>query len=134
MSARLVVGFASRFAAAALLGMTFVIQVFVYPGNWPAGAAPPRAGDHRPPFPSVAPIRGAGGRPPPTPCPTPATGHSSPTPPPTATPPAGRATPRVGGVGEGGLTPDSAIGECKAGAAQTDHDQARLHSRLMAHL
>lgn len=35
MSALLVVGFASRFAAAALLGMTFVIQVFVYPGNWP---------------------------------------------------------------------------------------------------
>lgn len=35
MSTLLVVGLASRFAAAALLGMTLVIQVFVYPGNWP---------------------------------------------------------------------------------------------------
>lgn len=30
----LVVGFASRISAAALLGMTLVIQLFVYPGNW----------------------------------------------------------------------------------------------------
>lgn len=30
----LIVGLASRFSAAALLGMTFVIQLFVYPGNW----------------------------------------------------------------------------------------------------
>lgn len=28
-------GFASRFAALALLGMTLVIQIFVYPGAWP---------------------------------------------------------------------------------------------------
>jgi putative oxidoreductase len=27
-------GFASRFGAAAMLGMTFVIEVFVYPENW----------------------------------------------------------------------------------------------------
>ena len=27
-------GLGARFGAAALLGMTFVIQVFVYPGNW----------------------------------------------------------------------------------------------------
>jgi putative oxidoreductase len=31
----LVVGFASRFAALALLGMTAVIQIFVYPDAWP---------------------------------------------------------------------------------------------------
>jgi len=31
----LLVGFGSRFAAAAMLGMTFVIQTFVYPQNWP---------------------------------------------------------------------------------------------------
>ena len=31
----LLVGFGARFAAAAMLGMTFVIQVFVYPQNWP---------------------------------------------------------------------------------------------------
>jgi putative oxidoreductase len=30
----LIVGFASRLSAAALLGMTAVIQFFVYPGNW----------------------------------------------------------------------------------------------------
>ena len=30
----LVVGFGARFSAAALLGMTFVIQTFVYPENW----------------------------------------------------------------------------------------------------
>ena len=30
----LVLGFGARFGAAALLGMTFVIQVFVYPENW----------------------------------------------------------------------------------------------------
>lgn len=30
----LVAGFFARFGAAALLGMTFVIQVFVYPENW----------------------------------------------------------------------------------------------------
>jgi len=35
MSTLLVLGLTSRFAAAALLGMTLVIQVFVYPGNWP---------------------------------------------------------------------------------------------------
>jgi putative oxidoreductase len=35
MSVLLAFGLASRFAAAALLGMTLVIQVFVYPGNWP---------------------------------------------------------------------------------------------------
>jgi len=31
----LALGLASRFAALALLGMTLVIQVFVYPGAWP---------------------------------------------------------------------------------------------------
>lgn len=31
----LVLGFASRFAALALLGMTAVIQIFVYPDAWP---------------------------------------------------------------------------------------------------
>lgn len=31
----LVVGLASRFAALALLGMTLVIQIFVYPDAWP---------------------------------------------------------------------------------------------------
>lgn len=31
----LALGFASRFAALALLGMTLVIQIFVYPGAWP---------------------------------------------------------------------------------------------------
>ncbi|WP_370156769.1 DoxX family protein [Ferrovibrio sp.] len=35
MPVLLVLGLGSRFAAAALLGMTAVIQVFVYPGNWP---------------------------------------------------------------------------------------------------
>lgn len=30
----LILGFGARFGAAALLGMTFVIQVFVYPENW----------------------------------------------------------------------------------------------------
>lgn len=35
MSLLLVFGLGSRFAAAALLGMTLVIQVFVYPANWP---------------------------------------------------------------------------------------------------
>ena len=30
----LIIGFASRLSAAALLGMTLVIQVFVYPGAW----------------------------------------------------------------------------------------------------
>lgn len=34
-SALLAFGLFSRFAAAALLGMTLVIQVFVYPENWP---------------------------------------------------------------------------------------------------
>jgi putative oxidoreductase len=34
-SALLVIGLATRFAAAALLGMTLVIQLFVYPENWP---------------------------------------------------------------------------------------------------
>jgi putative oxidoreductase len=34
-SALLVVGLATRFAAAALLGMTLVIQLFVYPESWP---------------------------------------------------------------------------------------------------
>jgi putative oxidoreductase len=33
-SALLVLGLGTRFAAAALLGMTFVIQVFVYPEHW----------------------------------------------------------------------------------------------------
>jgi len=31
----LIVGFATRFSAAALLGMTLVIQLFVYPDAWP---------------------------------------------------------------------------------------------------
>lgn len=31
----LAIGLASRFAALALLGMTLVIQIFVYPGAWP---------------------------------------------------------------------------------------------------
>jgi putative oxidoreductase len=31
----LLVGFGARFAAAAMLGMTAVIQIFVYPQNWP---------------------------------------------------------------------------------------------------
>lgn len=31
----LIAGLGTRFAAAALLGMTLVIQVFVYPENWP---------------------------------------------------------------------------------------------------
>lgn len=31
----LVIGLASRFAALALLGMTAVIEIFVYPGAWP---------------------------------------------------------------------------------------------------
>jgi putative oxidoreductase len=31
----LIVGLGTRFAAAALLGMTLVIQIFVYPENWP---------------------------------------------------------------------------------------------------
>jgi putative oxidoreductase len=31
----LVLGFATRFAALALLGMTLVIQIFVYPDAWP---------------------------------------------------------------------------------------------------
>lgn len=30
----IVAGIGARFGAAALLGMTFVIQTFVYPGNW----------------------------------------------------------------------------------------------------
>lgn len=34
-SALLALGLATRFAAAALLGMTLVIQLFVYPENWP---------------------------------------------------------------------------------------------------
>lgn len=34
-AALLVLGLGTRFAAAALLGMTFVIQVFVYPELWP---------------------------------------------------------------------------------------------------
>ena len=34
-SVLLIVGFASRLSAAALLGMTAVIQFFVYPGAWP---------------------------------------------------------------------------------------------------
>ncbi len=34
-SALLVIGLASRLSAAALLGMTLVIQTFVYPGSWP---------------------------------------------------------------------------------------------------
>src|SRR3546814_139042 len=61
----------------------------------PAGAAPPRAGDHRPPFPSVAPIRGAGGPPAPSPGPAPPTAARSPPPPPAPPPPAGsQNTPR----------------------------------------
>jgi putative oxidoreductase len=32
--ALLLFGFGARFGAAALLGMTFVIQTFVYPSNW----------------------------------------------------------------------------------------------------
>ncbi len=31
----LILGIASRFSAAALLAMTLVIQIFVYPGSWP---------------------------------------------------------------------------------------------------
>ncbi|MCB1465372.1 MAG: DoxX family protein [Nitratireductor sp.] len=31
----LIIGLASRFSALALLGMTLVIQIFVYPGSWP---------------------------------------------------------------------------------------------------
>jgi putative oxidoreductase len=31
----LVMGLATRFAALALLGMTLVIEIFVYPGGWP---------------------------------------------------------------------------------------------------
>jgi putative oxidoreductase len=31
----LIIGFASRFAALALLGMTAVIEIFVYPDSWP---------------------------------------------------------------------------------------------------
>ncbi len=31
----LVIGLATRFSALALLGMTAVIQIFVYPGAWP---------------------------------------------------------------------------------------------------
>lgn len=34
-SALLTLGLATRFAAATLLGMTLVIQLFVYPENWP---------------------------------------------------------------------------------------------------
>ena len=34
-STLLALGLATRFAAAALLGMTLVIQLFVYPENWP---------------------------------------------------------------------------------------------------
>lgn len=34
-SALLALGLATRFAAATLLGMTLVIQLFVYPENWP---------------------------------------------------------------------------------------------------
>lgn len=34
MPVLLILGLASRFSAAALLGMTLVIQFFVYPGNW----------------------------------------------------------------------------------------------------
>jgi putative oxidoreductase len=34
-SLMLIFGIGTRFAAAALLGMTLVIQVFVYPENWP---------------------------------------------------------------------------------------------------
>lgn len=31
----LIIGLATRFSALALLGMTLVIQIFVYPGSWP---------------------------------------------------------------------------------------------------
>ena len=31
----IIAGFATRLSAAALLGMTIVIQLFVYPGSWP---------------------------------------------------------------------------------------------------
>ncbi len=34
-SVLLVIGLASRLSALGLLGMTMVIQIFVYPGNWP---------------------------------------------------------------------------------------------------
>jgi putative oxidoreductase len=34
-SALLIIGLASRFSALALLGMTLVIEIFVYPGAWP---------------------------------------------------------------------------------------------------
>ncbi|MCU0839969.1 MAG: DoxX family protein [Rhodospirillales bacterium] len=34
-SAMLVLGFGTRFAAATLLGLTLVIQIFVFPENWP---------------------------------------------------------------------------------------------------
>ena len=34
-SVLLIAGLGTRFAAAALLGMTLVIQIFVYPENWP---------------------------------------------------------------------------------------------------
>ena len=33
--ALLIIGLATRFSALALLGMTLVIQIFVYPGSWP---------------------------------------------------------------------------------------------------
>lgn len=35
----LVIGLASRFGALALLGMTLVIEIFVYPGAWPTHGA-----------------------------------------------------------------------------------------------
>ena len=35
LPALLIVGFASRFAALGLLGMTLVIEIFVYPDAWP---------------------------------------------------------------------------------------------------
>ena len=35
----LVLGLATRFAALALLGMTLVIEIFVYPGAWPTHGA-----------------------------------------------------------------------------------------------
>jgi len=34
-SLMLILGLGTRFAAAALLGLTLVIQVFVFPENWP---------------------------------------------------------------------------------------------------
>lgn len=34
LSLFLIVGFATRLSATALLGMTLVIQIFVYPGSW----------------------------------------------------------------------------------------------------